>query len=327
MPRYRYSDVVDRLRPVIGAGGGSADSPRVMRLINAAMEELWYMELWPETVAVYEFGLADGQIALPSDLETILECTVQYDAKPILAGWAELVEHGPGLQDEYSRGGVDAVVDRGNFMLARDLPDGDWNIEVEGELDERVDGVRPIVTLEGWDANGLWVRTSGQDGETVEINGDTAPKKETSTSFFSGLKNVSKPVTKGYVTLWASNGSTRYFLAQMAPRDTAPQYRRYVIGSYRDSSSPIYAVARCRKRFLPVTQASDWMPLQNILAIEAMIISQNNVRSSDLQEAIVQRQRAQQLMSESSEAYMGPNPKPAVSFENHYGFGNYPKIR
>jgi hypothetical protein len=274
----------------------------------------------------------DGDVViLPPHLERIMGICVDGEPVQMRSGWFEFVQYGPGALDG-RRDFSGVVLERGETCLQREWPAGGaaWRLRVEGVSDERDGGgARPVVNLQGEDAEGRLVRTQGAGGvwvtgENVEINGDTPPFEAVSSAVFSRVSAVVKPVTRGAVRLWAvppdGGAGDAVFLGEYGAGETAPVYRRYQVPGAEGSC----VLARCRRRFVPVRDENDVLIISNIRALKAMIMAiekhdSGNVENLPLYNAY--RANAVGLMRTEAAAYRGKARTPAMDFQRGASIG------
>lgn len=320
MIKRTFSDVKPELSAVAGSSGMAVTDARFLARLNRAIEELMNEGDWPGVVDRYKFAVYGGMITLPGDLNRIMGVAVNGSPVEMASPWFEFMAAGPGPQD--SAGWVDNVIDRGEACTIQQIPaDTPCTLEVAGELDERVSGARPKITLRGYNADGVWVRSdvggSMIDGLQLEINGDTAPKKALTGFTFTGVEAAIKPRTKGYVHLYAVDGATRYHLATYSPNETNPSYRRYFV-PFLDPAQNHQVTVRARKRFVPIRSDADFLIITNMGALEMMILALQ-ARTSDIGKYYANKQIAVNLLKKEAEAYRGKSTKPVISFGRGFG--------
>jgi hypothetical protein len=328
MIRRTLAQVEPELARIAGTSGLAVTDARFLRILNRATQELANEGEWPGVVDRYRFWAYGGEITLPGDLERVLHACVDGTPIEMRSPWYEFVAGGPGLLDANS--GSDTLLDRGESCLFRDVPSAGLRLKVACDLDERVGGVRPKIILNGYGDDGRYLRSviGGEqaDGIEVELNGDASPKSITTSINVRAVESVIKPVTKGYVSLYATDGTTDYHLATYAPRETTPSYRRYLVPFVENTKNAV-VVARVRRRFYPLVAKNDFLLITNLPALEAMIIALHKREADDLAGYAQRKLIAVDLMRKEAKAYRGETRRPAVTFATGAAIGDIPHVR
>lgn len=324
---------------VCGQTGVPADSSVIVDNINEAIEELINAGDWPGVVDRYNFKIEDGEVVLPAQFDRLMGFSVGTAVFQTRSPWFEFVDYGPGPNAEFGGNsiGVDGILlDRGEAPVFTPIPDDDtsYTLYTVGEVDERVLGVRPEINVQGiGDNSGMQARTvrtnvagSWIDGEQLAINGDTPPFEFAGTSVFTNVTQVVKPITKGYVELWATNGTNDVLLSTYAPKETIPTYRKYYIPSHHAAGTTTVLV-RARKRFVPVVNDTDQLIISNLPALKAMVQAFSLRDNNDWAAYAQTRMIAIQLMKEEAKSYRGTARTPVINFSAGYPLGALPGIR
>lgn len=330
MKKLRLIDAATELSRIMGASGMAVTDARVLTRLNRAIEELMNKGDWPGILDRYRFAVYGGMITLPGDLERIVSVAANGLPVDMVSPWYEFAANGPGPQD--SQTWVDVALDRGEACTIQPIPAGEpCQLQVVGELDERVSGVRPKILIRGYNADGAWVRSdiagTRSDGIELEINGDTAPKQVNSPFNFTGVEAVIKPRTKGYVSLYAQGSTARYHLATYAPNETLPTYRKYFI-PILDQSATNKILVRARKRFIPVRSDNDFLLITNMGALEEMLAALQCRKTNDINGYYGHKKAAVELLKEEAKSYLGePAKKPAITFGRGFGTGGVDHVQ
>ncbi len=339
MVRRTYGSVRSQLARVCAATGVAASDSRVMEYTNLAIEELMTVQLWPTVVDRIRFTLSHKKFVLPSDYDRCLYLTVDCVPIQMMSPWMEFVGYGLELLNSLPSAGTGlneqrwaGVLDKDEAATFEERPrDGNTYFpRVFGQTDERVDGVRPSIIIQGYDANGDWIRTSDGaggfiDGVSIEINGDTAPFYIQSTQSFSYVTATIKPVTKRNVMLWAftQDASVSWYIGQYANVDTTPRYRQYSIPGlwFQADQTPIKTVvARCLRKYVPIREDNDWLLISNLPALLSMVQAIYYRTANDFQNYVLYRQGAVQILREEAKAYIGmSNQKPPITLSEGAG--------
>lgn len=326
---------------VCGQSGVPADSSIVVDYINEGTEELINAGDWPGVVDRYLFKMTAGEVVVPSQFDRLMGFSVGTAVFQTRSPWVEFVDYGPGPNAEFNgwygcEGSAGILLDRGEAPVFTPIPDDgtSYTLYTVGEVDERVDGVRPEINVQGiGDNSGMQsriVRTEvdGEwiDGEQLEVNGDTNPFTFAGTSVFTNVTQVVKPVTKGYVELYATNGANDVLLSTYAPKETIPTYRKYYI-PYHHNAGTRTVLVRARKRFVPVVNDTDQLIISNLPALKAMVQALSLRDNNDWAAYAQTRMIAVQIMKEEAKAYRGTARTPVINFARGYPLGSLPGIR
>lgn len=287
---------------------------------------------------------ATGLVALPYTLDRMMQCTVDGVPDTIVSPWFEFVQYGPGLQDDYDAYGVVRrnwtmdIFDRGEMPVITPIPDfnssmeGPWVLRVYASVDEE-SGAE--MNIRGLDTDGLIIRsqpdgTSGDwiTGINVAIDNDV-PYTET-TQEFSSVTAIQKPETNGYVKLTAWNGTDEVELSNYAYNETEPSYRHYYIPRIHNRGySGIrdrILLARCHKRFVPVSEDNDPLIISNINALKCMFIAQWKRDAGDFEAYSIQKQTAVDILNKEATGYLGKARTPAISMTRGFSLGASPWV-
>jgi hypothetical protein len=252
---------------------------------------------------------------------------------PMRSPWFEFVEFGPGQQA--SGDYVDAVIDRDESATQTLMPIGTgFTLYTKCEIDERVNGVRPFITVRGRKTSGRDVRsfytgTGYIDGERIDLNGDTGTKISTGTASFDVITSIIKPITNGYVELWATNGSTNTMLSAYGPKETSPSYHAYFLPTFttNDASATQTVLLRGRRRFYPITSDDDIVIISNVQAMKNMIMALQKQEVSDMEGYQFYKNAAIGILVKEAKSYRGKARTPAIQFDRGNALGNIPYYR
>lgn len=289
-----------------------------------------------------------GRLSLPYTLDRLIELTLDGVPLTIVSPWYEFVAYGPGIQDDYDdRGrcrynwfGIGVVTDRGEEPVRTIIPDeedsldGPWVLRVYASVNEDVDGVPPVINLQGLDTDGLIIRTLSDGTADTYYNGVDVPidfgvPYTQTTQEFSKITGVVKPETRGYVKLTAWNGTVEVELSNYAFNETAPSYRHYYVPRLRNRNfgsngccHDRVVLARCHKRFVPVKEDNDLLIISNINALKCMFIAQWKRDSGDYDAYLIQKQQAVDILKKEALGYLGKARTPAISFSRGFPIGS-----
>jgi hypothetical protein len=187
-------------------------------------------------------------------------------------------------------------------------------------VDERdSDGDRPYLTIRGYDNNGQWIRSEistnvWAEGERFTLNGDTVPNYVESTNFYMNIASIEKPVTRGYVEVYAYYGSEpEQLITIIAPKETTPSLRHYYIpGLPQDEWTEL--TIRARKRYVPITADEDYLLISNLPALETMVQGVALKDAGKTTEYANYKAIAIDLMNKEAKSYLG-KPDPTVTID------------
>jgi hypothetical protein len=358
-----YGQAKASLARVCGSTGMSVTDPRVLDRTNTAIQELMNEVNSPGVVQRWHIIAVDGNIVLPPQLDMLLEFTADGVPLQIMSRWAEFVAYGPGPAEDvigrrgscrWWRCGGGDVYDRGESPVRVDIPlssgtscsctngtgaayDGPWVLRQYPSL-VNGEAAGAYATIQGLDAEGLTIRSQVSNGSGFEwINGvrleisNGSSFVETS-QHFSKITAYTKPATNGYVRLTAWNGITEVELANYESWETEPSYHRYFspfLQGRKNSTNPCCRVvlARARKRYVPIREDTDVLIISNIVALQEMLIAQWKREAGNLDEYVVHKTTAVDLIKKESVAYNGKVRTPAMTFQKGFSLGELPAIR
>jgi len=330
MVKRVFKDVKAELAKGLARSGVSATDSRVMEYLNEATEELMTGE-YAGVVDRYSMRTYHHMLVLPGNLDSILNLTVDKSHYELKAPWFEMDAWGPGPQSNADNAAGYNCIDRGETCSFREIPNEEgktYKLRFYVEGDES--GVEIIA--QGYDSSGKWIRsTSGSeviDGEKLTLpNASSAFFVETS-STFSFLETIIKGRTSRFVYVYAWDGTTETQIAQYAPQETLPSYRKYFIqGINDDDDIPSTVIARCRRRFVPVVADNDPLIISNLPALKLAVRSVSLRDQNNYDEARNLMNEAHIMLQRETKAYRGNATGPAVTFNRSFGMGALPCIR
>ncbi len=291
--RITLSQAKTFLAPFVGAGL-LPTNPKVVDAINEAIMRLLPKVPAEGTMGRMRFYINNGTITMPREVQSLRRVNVDSIPVHIFSKWYEFLNYGPGTMDDIDSGNQN-FIDLGDGFCTHSDPHTARRILVTASATENGKSIR----IMGNDENGREVRTNGVPGEEVQINKLTPFY---STSYFSAITSVVKPVTAGYVYLSAYDPDplVRYDLATYHPDETNPSFRRYRVTSvcqckvgltncslceYKDtcvaytnsattgtSTTPPYTcTALVKLRYLPLIHDTDPLLIQNLPALKTML--------------------------------------------------------
>lgn len=276
---------------IAGLAGMNQSDDRLTEYLNYVRQVYWPELNYPPIVERIRFCNYEGCIALPLDYEVALRFTIKESQTPIASKWYEFMPAGPGRQDG-TRGWTGVPIDRGESPVIRQPDtsndDGGQYVRAYALADERVAGVRPSITILGYDTSGRWVRSydsttaTWSDGEALAIDGDTSGYRE-STTKWSRIVSAQKPRTnKGVELFYRTAGyDDLYFAARYHYNDRVPMFRIYFCPGVAEAGQFISVHALCRRRYRPVVDDNDLMYISNSRAIRLGLSAAKMEESTD----------------------------------------------
>jgi hypothetical protein len=302
------------LHPHISPDG--PDSAAVPSRINEICERFFVSGRWKGMIIEVDLDASQGYVTLPRRCEAVLGITVAKAPRTPFGRWYSFVPGGPGQLDGSTYTGTDLVLDAGDsHPVFRDPPYESFRLRVKVPSTSDRDTGNYMV-LKGNDADGNSV--FGADGsEGLQLNLTAA--ENTTTQYFSALTGVLKPLTNGYVTLWAVNASgAETQIGEYEPGETNVGYRRYMV--QRASGSEIPTVrALCKRRFVPVQSEHDDIIPDNMGALKLGLISLKYEDTNDLERSTEYFNKALSLLNAELREQRGSQFN-TVRFSPH-GFG------
>lgn len=344
-----YGDVKATLARTAGTTGMPVTNPQLMTMFNEATQELMNEGDWPGVVDRWHLVSTSGRTVLPPELDRLMDFTAGGVPLQIMSPWAEFVDYGPGPREDllpncrtWCSCGDGNVYDRGETPTVTEIPVSDgsasatigpWLIRQYANP-QTAETPGAYSTIQGLDPSGLLVR-SQVDG--VWINGvrlgiTSGSGFTETTQEFSSITAYTKPPTNSYVRITAWNGTDEIELSNYRPNETTPSYHRYFspylnsLGSTSCEGTRVI-LARCRRRFVPVTEDTDVIIIGNVLALKAMMIAQWKRDAMALDEYAVMKVTAVDLMKKEALAYRGKTRIPAMTFQKGFSLGELPHVR
>ena len=298
------------------------DDASVPLRINEACERFFVSGRWKGMLVELDLDATQGYVTLPRRCEAVLGITVDKAPRTPFSRWYSFVPGGPGQVTSSGHGGLELVLDAGdNHPVFRDPPYESFRLRVKvPSTSDRDTG--NYVVLKGNDADGNPVYSAdGSEGLLLNLTTES----NTSTQYFSSLTGVLKPLTNGYLTLWAVNSQNQETqIGEYEPGETNICYRRYRILRADDGQTPTVRVL-CKRRFVPVTSENDDIIPDNMGALKLGLISLKYEDTNDLERATEYFQRALSLLNAELKETRGSQFN-TLRFSPHgFGLGRIPR--
>lgn len=270
------------------------DDAFVPARINEVCERFFVSGRWKGMMVEVDLDATQGYVTLPRRCEAILGVTVNKAPRTPFSRWYSFVPGGPGEISSGNYSGPDLVLDAGdNHPVFRDSPYDTFRLRVKvPSTSDRDTG--NYVVLKGSDADGNTVYSSdGSEGTFLDLTA----AENTTTQYFSSLTGVLKPLTNGYLTLWAVNAADEETqIGEYEPGETDIGYRRYSVKRADNSETPTVR-ALCKRRYVPVLSENDDIIPDNMGALKLGLISLKYEDTNDLERATEYFQRALSLLN------------------------------
>jgi hypothetical protein len=326
---------------------GTCNSTTIDARINEACRRLLVKAEWPFTTQTVRIRCDNLTFPLPRECEKIIWHNVDNTASHIRSPAYEFLSSGPGeVKHRTITSGLKDLIDMGMSATMYDIPPIEtFNTDTLVTCTDRtlntgyhiaafssyVEDIDKKITLYGYDRllNEIdsSISASFVPGETLEINrwqdgeeGVIGQKLETlrlSSGLYRQLNSWIKPVTKGYILLYAVKPDVHYFwfLAKAHPDDTRPVWRRFKVSGF--SLSPTChdcsnVLALCKMAAIPLTRDADLLPIQNLDALKNMVIALGFENQNNLQSALAYEQNAVRLLMEQKQEHEVTGGVPAI---------------
>jgi hypothetical protein len=298
--------IVQDIRSTIArAIGVCVDDARVYDYINQACRRLLHKGLWAGSYGRFTVTTVDGCITWPRAIETIEAVADCCGTGSVRNQWYEFQETGFGLLGSCNPCAGKQLVDRGTVVSYRDMSGG-INSYIRVYPGDASDNGKTI-TLQGYDANGQWIRTQSGgvwiDGEKLTL---ALPYVQSSKKF-TALTGVIREATNTASRLYEYNQTlfAELDLAVYDPDETLPQYRRSLwTGRNSDCCTQTVTVIG-KMRHINATSVNDYLIPPSPDAIKLMVMAIRKEENDLIQEAVAYEAKAVQAVQEQTMQYLG----------------------
>ena len=318
----------------VGDGRAAAD-PLVRETVNECQQILVTEGDWTGLVQKIRMQVSNNSFALPYNIETVLK--VYHDdghhhsPSRVWSMGYELLDGGPGpLRGEYDHEWVD-LIDLGDnwpimfpigntkrplIALSTHADDAGVNMLIRGRDDLSMD-ISPVTPGE----NVMIQQWKGGVEGTLTTTG-IAP----TTNSFVEIDLVKKPVTKGYVSLFAyqSSDHAMWFLAKYHPQQTQPAFRRYKLSGRDSAVVDDSLVMLVKMRYVPVVDDTDVLTIQNLPALRVMCQSVHARNMGDTGNALTKQADAIRMLDQQLKSAHPETNEFDVQMTN--SFGDLPRL-
>jgi hypothetical protein len=312
-------------------GGGTCPShPSVLKAINNAQMEILNNEDPMLSLRRVRFFTKKNMICLPREAERIMP-QFKVDEYPcqVKSMFYEFLPGGTWTSDDIGLG--TGLVDWGDHHATMFEIDEDYAPTILMAFSTAQSDDGKTLFLKGYGAGGKEVLTAGVPGETLvikrwlggvegNIDGNTMVP---STSRYTQVEQVVKPVTEGYVTLMGYDQTTHYMwnIAIYHPRETNPQFHWYKVPAPRnDDGTSIVALVKLRH--VPLVADTDVLLVQNLEALKFKVMSNEHMKGNPQLSAAYSQNCYGMLKSENAKKH----PDTDISLSNTWGVGHIPQM-
>lgn len=258
------------------------------------------------------FHAQNGCITLPKELETPLKMKIDGAVGSVWNRWFEY--HSGNTLDDGCLAQESLLTQPNRFPTVYDPPSCGSFIGVVGNCEESADA---HVIVKGEDSTGRTIYTSHK-GEQI-VGAYLSIKKNvitTSCVKFAKITEVSKSVTKGYVTLVSlqEDGLSRMFLSDYEPYETNPSYQRArIISQPCPSICAVSVLGRIRLK--DHYSDSDVIPFDNIFLLDVAGQTIQSMYNTDVASAVTRDQFAEKLIETEGNYKKVNNGQPVEIFQ------------
>lgn len=279
---FTFGEIRTLVAPYVGRNGKCADAPETALFARAVME---YLLISGSAAGVRKVRLmaSQGYLTLPPEVEVPLKVKIEGHVAEVWSKWCSFHSK---IDDMARCDPAEALIieDGTQSPLAYALPPGGSIVGVMAHCTEDEDA---SIIVQGKDTTGrpVYMPFDGQ-----QLPGERLLLKKNNIRYgkvkFSEITGVVKPKTRGYVTLFAVNpsGVQQQFLADWAPSETRPMYKRYRL---TDKSLPriVQVSMLCRIRLKDTYDDEDVTIFDSTVAIKLAAQRLNAEDKNDLQTA------------------------------------------
>lgn len=260
-----FAEVKKLVAPYAGRAGKCASTDEAALFARSVMEYLLYSG---SQAAIRKLCILAyrGCIALPPEVEVPLKVRIDRKVSAVWNKWYSF--HSTSDELECSHPAGDLLIEDGALTpLAYGLPTNGSIVGVIGTCEEADDA---YVIVQGKDTTGRVIYTTF-DGE--QIPGEKFRVKKNQLRYgkvrFGEITGIVKSRTNGYVSLYAvvPATDTRTFLADYAPSDERPLYRKFIVNS-SECGSIVHISMLCRVRLRDNYLDNELTLFDNALAIQ-----------------------------------------------------------
>jgi hypothetical protein len=350
---FILSDARSFLKPYVDSG--TCKNATIDARVNEATRRLLVKATWPMTERTMRVLSANKTFPLPREVEKVISADICGSPTHVWGSNYEFLDSGPGDLSQYTtQGSGKDLIDMGDgWPVMYDVPStltvdestANSTDDIEEEtgyylmaFSNAVEDQNLSLTVRGNAFDGLEVFTGTTPGIEVALNVwkdgvegqvlGALTSQQMSASAIRDIMQVYKPVTTGYVTLYACKPSTNYMymLAKYHPTDTTPTFRRYRITNTCTNDDYANVYARVKLRYLPVSHEQDVLLIQNLDALKLMIMAITRENDGDIQGGIAYESQAVRLLNEQLSNYQSSGSLQVIDTESQTFLRGSPSI-
>ena len=314
------------------ADGRAEDDTLVLDTINEAMMILVNEGDWKNTVRTMRFNVTNNSFSMPNEVETILQ--VAFDSTPanVRSRAYEYLEGGPGVLNCSNTIAQQDIVDMGDGFptfwpiggTLRNL------IAISDSMDDNGKTMR----VQGYTSykNKVLPTAPGEDVPIMNWRGGEEGRLNSVAMVYSEqqyieISSIVKPVTAGYISLYAIDTDTNnmWVLGKYHPDETQPSYRRYKITGRFSYTQIDCITCRVKLRYVPLKYDQDVLLIQNLPALRAMCQSIHQRNLGNVQDALLRQGDATRMLDKQLENVRLPNHDYNVIM--HLSMGDIPEMQ
>lgn len=307
--------------------GKSASDPVVVDTINKAIELLITEAHWQirkSLLAKLRVRTYNKYLALPEWAESVLKIGSAYGAGDTFGQYYEFMDGGPGLCDMDYYQSTLSLKDEGDgwptffpigntarkiVAFSTEIRDVGKTMRVRGHDSLHMD-IAPTnpgeeITIMRW-----------KNGVEGTIDGNML-SQYLSTNEFADISSIVKPVTSGYVTLYAIDTTTdqMWLLGKYGPRETNPGYHRYrILGKSCQNEECVTMLVKVR--YVPAYYDSDPLLIQSIPALQYMCRAIHQLDEGNINEGLAYQKYALRILSQAQSNANPPTNEIDVDMES-----------
>lgn len=327
-------DILPQVKKVLG----TCDEATAYSVLNEAIVKLGNLGRWNPVEGLMDICTDGDLITLPDDVAAPLAINVGGQPKAFHDRWFEFHLNGPGsdCNAQCCSYGWD---DQGMFPTFRSLIRASTVYATPDRTEEVGSTIRVYGYQTDADGNDQWVMTEDSNGNLVDGEAVTLDGSQTaSTTSFRRITRILKPVTNGFVRLWANDSGSdtgKTLLGYFRPSEKNPTFRRIRVSGAGcpqlvnpdtnccqdvcTNPTDKWVRMRYRRRSPKVTSGSDVIFLHSDTAIKMAVKAIMKYENDLLDEYAKYIAAADQCLQEANRAENGPN-QPKIQFLPPYGF-------
>lgn len=293
-----YGEAKKILSQYAGRGGRCPSSSEVDLFCKQVFQYLLYSGEYGN-LRKFCFNAVKGCITVPYELEVPLKVQIDGDVGSVWNKWMEF-HSGTELGDKCLPASNALYEEANLFPTVYDLPNSLCRVGCIGTADEEDDA---HLIVSGVDDSGREIFTDHEGeqifGEYLRIRKGTLRYSQVK---FAKITGVTKSKTNGYVQLlWVRPElNTRGFLADYAPSEETPTYRRFRLTTPKCGPSvkvSVLAKIRIKDKYAD----NEVIPFDNLFALQTAGQVQNSSYNNDPALADAQDRRVQDLIGRENE--------------------------